>query len=35
VDKLAVPQNATASQVGFVVNLLALDKAKLTMIYGR
>jgi Raf kinase inhibitor-like YbhB/YbcL family protein len=35
VDKIAVPQNATASQVGFIVNLLALDKAKLTMIYGR
>jgi hypothetical protein len=28
-------RNATSSHAGFVVNLNALDKAKLTMTYGR
>jgi Raf kinase inhibitor-like YbhB/YbcL family protein len=35
VEKLDLPPNATSSQAGFVVNLMALDKAKLTMTYGR
>ena len=35
VEKLNLPPNATASHAGFVVNLNALDKAKLTMTYGR
>lgn len=34
-EKLDLPPNATGSQAGFVVNLMALDKAKLTMTYGR
>ena len=35
VEKLNLPPNATASHAGFVVNLNALDKATLTMTYGR
>jgi Raf kinase inhibitor-like YbhB/YbcL family protein len=35
VEKLNLPPNATGSHAGFVVNLNALDKAKLTMTYGR
>ena len=35
VEKLNLPPNATSSQAGFVVNLNALDKAKLTITYGR
>jgi Raf kinase inhibitor-like YbhB/YbcL family protein len=35
VETLNVPPNATASHVGFVVNHNALDKAALTVIYGR
>jgi Raf kinase inhibitor-like YbhB/YbcL family protein len=34
-EKLNLPANATSSHAGFVVNLNALDKAKLTMTYGR
>jgi Raf kinase inhibitor-like YbhB/YbcL family protein len=34
-DKLNLPPNATSSHAGFVVNLNALDKAKLTVRYGR
>ena len=35
VEKLNLPPNATGSHAGFVVNLNSLDKAKLTMTYGR
>jgi Raf kinase inhibitor-like YbhB/YbcL family protein len=35
VEKLDLPANATSSQAGFFVNFNALDKAKLTMTYGR
>jgi Raf kinase inhibitor-like YbhB/YbcL family protein len=35
VETLNLPPNATSSHAGFVVNLNALDKAKLTMTYGR
>ena len=35
IEKLNLPANATSSQAGFVVNLNALDKAKLTITYGR
>lgn len=35
VDKLDLSPNATGSLAGFLVNLNALDKAKLTMTYGR
>jgi Raf kinase inhibitor-like YbhB/YbcL family protein len=35
VETLNVPPNATASHVGFVVNQNALDKAVLTVVYGR
>jgi Raf kinase inhibitor-like YbhB/YbcL family protein len=35
IDKLDLPPNATSSLAGFLVNLNALDKAKLTMTYGR
>ncbi len=35
VETLNLPPNATASHAGFVVNLNAIDKAKLTMTYGR
>lgn len=35
VEKLNLPPNATGSHAGFVVNLNALDKAKLTITYGR
>jgi Raf kinase inhibitor-like YbhB/YbcL family protein len=34
-ETLNLPANATSSHAGFVVNLNALDKAKLTMTYGR
>ena len=34
-EKLNLPPNATSSHAGFVVNLNSLDKAKLTMTYGR
>jgi hypothetical protein len=35
VESLNLPPNATSSHAGFVVNLNALDKARLTMSYGR
>jgi hypothetical protein len=35
VERLNLPPNATSSHAGFVVNLNALDKARLTMTYGR
>ena len=35
VERLDLPANVTSSQAGFFVNLNALDKAKLTMTYGR
>ena len=35
VEKLDLPPAATASQAGFFVNLNALDKARLTITYGR
>ena len=35
VEKLNLPPNATSSHAGFVINLNALDRAKLTMTYGR
>ncbi len=35
VEKLNLPPNATSSHAGFVVNLNALDKARLTVTYGR
>jgi Raf kinase inhibitor-like YbhB/YbcL family protein len=34
-EALNLPPNATSSHAGFVVNLNTLDKAKLTMTYGR
>jgi Raf kinase inhibitor-like YbhB/YbcL family protein len=34
-EKLNLPPNATASHAGFVVNLNALETAKLTITYGR
>jgi len=34
-EKLNLPPNVTASHAGFVVNLNALEKAKLTITYGR
>ena len=35
VEKLNLPPNATGSHAGFVVNLNAVDKARLTLRYGR
>ncbi len=35
VEKLNLPPNATSSHAGFVVNLNALDRAGLTITYGR
>jgi Raf kinase inhibitor-like YbhB/YbcL family protein len=35
IDKLDLPPNATSSLAGFLININALSKAKLTMIYGR
>jgi Raf kinase inhibitor-like YbhB/YbcL family protein len=35
VEKLDLPANASGSQAGFVINRNALDKAKLTITYGR
>jgi Raf kinase inhibitor-like YbhB/YbcL family protein len=35
VEKLDLPPNATASHAGFLINRAALDKARLTGIYGR
>ena len=35
VDRLDVPQGATASLVGFMVNANALAKASITATYGR
>jgi Raf kinase inhibitor-like YbhB/YbcL family protein len=34
-EKLNLPADATSSQAGFVVNLNAIDRAKLTITYGR
>jgi hypothetical protein len=34
-DKLNLPPDATSSQAGFVVNFNAIDKAKMTISYGR
>jgi len=34
-EKLNLPPDATSSQVGFVVNLNAIDRTKLTITYGR
>ena len=35
VEKLNLPPNATGSHAGFVINLNALDKATMTITYGR
>ena len=35
IEALKLPPSATASQVGFVVNLNAIGKAKMTISYGR
>jgi hypothetical protein len=35
VDKLDLPPAATASQAGFFINMNAIDKAQLSIRYGR